>query len=323
MVALVTLGCAQDPVPVVPPAVPFQKPVAVPRPPVEPTPKEPEGPAGLERARVGDRLEFRWSRTEKPAATAVGPGEDPMLRKMRVPARFRGSTPVPPVVQNEVRKGTLAVTRLASETPFTFLVEVQSEDESVRKVFEYSADVPLKQVLFRTSVDAEKKDVVVQGERFNCVTAANRLVDPAAEKLAMSGGVVSQTAEDSNVPGSVSLTLTKISTTKALAYTETPRKVDSFETPLDVAVQQVHDFATAADDSRQRAAQTVVGQAARTCLPKTKERGSLSVAIQSRKVLSIDWAGRPASKPFDACLREKLKNMKVADRPFNISMFFQ
>lgn len=298
---------------------------------------EPTEPAGLTRTRVGDTLEFSWSRVNEsqldpgaamamvmqggagtPGMPSLDAAKDPTKlnpKDLRMPdqiERVRGMAQPKPTVQT----GTLTIVRIEPESPFTFRLEVKSGKDVEQKVFAYGPDVALHKVRFHVDPDDPKKKAKAAGVVWDCVQREGRLVDPNAAPLALAGGLVSDTSVETERIGAVSVALTRIATTKATAATgEKARALDTFETPIAIAMQQVQKFGVVDPEEkaiRDATVQTQVGAAAQTCLSKLKPAdGTLEGVIAGRKVESLMWKGKPAPKPFDTCVRAELKKVKL------------
>ncbi len=319
------------------PAMPSGPPQAIkPVPaPVAEAPRAPSGPAGLTRSKVGDLVEFSWSRVgavkvDPGAAMAmvmstksrnprIGPNDlekmkDPaQMRDLAMPGQVKAVQEMPPP-KATVTTGTLSIVRIEPETPFTFRVELKDKDDTEQKTYAYGPDIAVDKVLFRTDPDDPKKKAKAAGMVFDCVESQSRLVDPNAASLALSGGLVSETSVETHI-GAVSVALTRVGTGKATASSNKPRVLDTFETPIAVAMQQVEKFGVV--DPGQKAAaesqlQTTLRELWAPCVVSLKPRdGLLEGVVANGKLETLIWERKPAPKAFDKCARGLLKKVKL------------
>ncbi|MBS1149138.1 MAG: hypothetical protein H6Q89_836 [Myxococcaceae bacterium] len=331
LLAVLCLGCPEEKmgpgeatplsrttVPALPPGPPAAVKPAEPAPPVAPpvaqAPAAPSAPAGLTRSKVGDLVEFSWSRTGETRleqgnamAMVMGSGGKPIeMEKLKQMAAPRPS----------IKTGTVSVIRVAPETPFTFRVEIKSGKDVEQSQFAYGPDIAIDKVLFRTDPDDPKKKAKAGGTVFDCVETPSRLIAPDASSLALSGGLVSETSLEATRVGSVSVALTRFGTTRPPAgIPAKTRLLDSFETPIAIAIQQVQKFGIvdpAEKAERDAEVQRQVGALATPCLSLLKpSSGVLEGVIAGGKVEALRWGEGPAPRPFVKCLTQQLKKMKL------------
>jgi hypothetical protein len=290
-----------------PPAPPPE--AAAPAPAPEPEPTE---PGGVARAKMGELLEFSWSRVSEgkidmshskllAAAKANAKGGDAMV----------DITHPKPVT----RTGTLTVVRIEPEQPFTFRVEIKSGKDVEQKVYAYAPEISLRKVVFRTEASEPKKKAKAAGMVFDCVQTPIRLIAPDAPSLAMSGGLVSENAEDKTRVGALSVALTRIGKGATAAAKETPKVIDTFEPPIAVAMNQVQTFGVLDPTVDALRAETLISQIAAMagpCVAKLKPpRGTLESAAADGKLGPMMWNAKPAPKPLEKCIRGKLAKLKL------------
>ncbi len=331
VLTMLTFGCVEEkmgpgeatPIPHAPEPAKLAPPTAAVEEPVAQAPQEPAGPRGLTRARPGDLLEFSWSRTSEPAHPAP-PASVAVSGKHPKKVKELKEAPKPRPI---IKTGTLTVTRIDPENPFTFLVRIKSGTTSEQKVFAYGPDIGIDTVVVHTNADDPKKKTKAAGAVFDCIQSPSRLVAPDAASLALSGGLVSETSLEPTRPGAVSVALTRIGTTKPTAPAgEKAKTVDSFDPPVAIAIQQLQKFGSVDLDAkagRDAALQAQIAGAAGPCTSNLKNRrGRLGGLIAGGKVESLLWEQKPAPKAFDKCLRLGLKKVKLPteETAINVSL---
>ncbi len=317
-VVLLLWGCDEAPVPKPPPAIPFRQPDPVPAVAVpevaRAAPAEPTPAAGLTRSKVGDQLVYSWSLIQvTQAAMAKAFAANPAVSKQLGSSANMGAV-VPPAVT-----GRLTITRVEPATPFTFLVELESGNESKQQAFTYDPEVDPRQVTVRVDADAAKTATPAAGQTFQTVQVEGKRVDPGPPQLALAGGLVSDT-RPANGSGELSVALQKVTTGKLSNGAGKPRGVDSFETPLEVALRAIDPFLAEVRDARQVVVHEAVVKAASACLASSKATGGrLDLQTSNGKVMLLLWNGRAAPAAFDKCLKARLKRLKLPEEMMAVS----
>ncbi len=300
------------PIPVVKPRLPLANP-----PPVAPEPP-PSGPAGLTRSKLGDTVEFSWSKVDSlkmsPAETMVsaiknGGKPDPKGKgapKEELPEGLHMPEPTP-----MMKSGTLTIVRVEPESPFTFRVDVKSGKESSSQLYAYAPDIALHKVMYRSDEEAALHDVKAAGKTFKCFETPTRQVAPDADELALSGGLVTESLLDKTRVGAVSVSLTRVGNARVKVGTDKVKKLDTFETPLAIAMEQASQLGFVDPEvkaARDAALKEALTTHATGCISNLKPaRGVLDAIIAKGKLEALVWNAKPAPKPFDKCLRAKAK----------------
>lgn len=335
LLALGLLGCPEEGPPPATPIAPMGPPPGPPGPPVRPppppkeeppppkeepkeAPKAPATPAGLTRSKVGDQVEYAWTRIggevmnpmDQANAMAMiqGSGGKPDMDKIRQMAQ--GMKP-----EQSKKTGTVVVTRTEPESPFTFRVDVKSGKDTETRHFAYTKDIPLHEVVFHTDATDPRKQQKVAGADRDVVLKESRVLAPDVDGLALGGGLVSEVSPE-QTQGAVSVTLTRFGTTKtAAAPGEKPKALESFETPISVAIKAIAKFGIVDPEeklAREAKLSEDIQAAVQPCMKDARpESGTLQGSIAGGKLESLMWAGGMPPKAFDKCLREKIKKLKL------------
>ena len=319
--AVLCLGCPEEKVgqltPVarsemkpLPPGPPPVKPLARPPEPAEkPVAAEPMGTGGLVRAKVGDLLEFSWSRSTETRADPIkliADAKDP-AKVLNLQDLEHGPKPKP-----TIKTGTLTLVRVEPQTPFTFRVEVKSGKDVEQQVFSYGPDIAIDKVFFHTDPENPKKKAKAAGTVWDCIESPGRLVDPAAASLALSGGLVTETSVETTRDGAVSVALNRVGTTKATAAdARKPRLLDTFETPIAIAMHQVQKLGIIDAEAAKAAIQERVAAAATACSSSLKPATGTLAGTVAGDELELTWELKPLPKAFEKCLRAGLKKAKL------------
>jgi hypothetical protein len=303
-------------------------PAPAPEPVVAAAPAAPSVPSGLTRVKLGDMVEFSWSRLgetvlDQNAAMALVMGShdphnhgSPKLSDPADPAmqeRMKKLKGLPPP-KALVKTGTLTLVRVEPETPFTFKLEIKSGKDSAQKLFAYGSDIAIEKVFFRTDPEDPKKKAKAAGTTFDCVETQSRLIAPDVGSLALAGGLVTETSPETRV-GAVSVALTKVGTASTAGSTEKPKMLDTFETPITIAMQQVEKFGIVDPEermARDAKLQVDLAGALTKCFPSLKPNsGRIEGVISGGKLESLQWMEKPVSKVFDKCARAAIKGIKL------------
>lgn len=280
--------------------------VRVPAPAPPPVEEAPKGPAGLTRSKVGDQVEFGWSRLN---AATVDQGS-----AMAVIATNKGRPPNPEelkkLVKASVTTGTVAITRVLPESPFTFRLEITQGKTKEQAVYAYAKDIPLEKVLYRTDSSDPRKAQKAAGKSWDCVQTPSRLIAPDAVALALAGGLVSERSPELSA-GSVSVALTKVGTSKPVAAKDEVKVLDTFETPIAIAMTKVQRFGLVDSDAKAGADDKVKAQIQKAVAPCVKKGSTLDVVISGGKLESLLFNKARPPKPLDQCVRGKLKKLKL------------
>lgn len=299
-----------------PPGPPVREPVKEPV--VEaPKPKPvPTTPAGLTRSKVGDQVEYAFTRIggqelspiDQAQAMAMISGGKADLDKIK--AMAANTKP-----QLSKKTGTVTITRTEPESPFTFRVDLKMGKDSESRHYAYTADIPLHEVEFHSDATDPRKKMKVAGAEREVVEKESRILAPDVDGLALAGGLVSETSPEES-QGAVSVTLTKLGTTKSVAApTDKPKALDTFEAPITVAMNAVSKFGVVDPEeklARDAKLQDDIQAVVQPCMKDAKPRsGALQGSIAGGKIDTLLWAGAAPPKAFEKCLREKIKKLKL------------
>jgi len=315
---LLLWGCDEAPVPQPPPPRPMRqpepKPAAVEAKRVEALPAEPAMAAGLTRSQVGDQLVYSWSIVKlTQAAMAKAFAANPEV------IRQLGRSPNMASIAPPALTGRVTITRVEPASPFTFLVELESGNESKQQAFAYDVEVDPRQVSLRVDPEAPRSATPAAGQTFQTVKKEGQLIDPAAPQLALAGGLVSDTRPAAGA-GELTVALEKVGSGKLATGAGKPLGVDSSETPLEVALQSIERFLLEAKDVRQAAVQEAVVKAASACMaPMKLGKGRLDVQISNGEADFFLWNNAIAPPAFGKCLKAGLKRAKLPKEMMGVS----
>lgn len=255
-----------------PPAVVMAAPVKA----VPPVAVAPETPRGLDRSKVGDFVEFSWRHQESKDLAAD--------------------------------TGTVRIVRVEPASPFTFVIEMKSGENFQRLVLAYITDVMPRDVRLHVDDGIPKSIVKAAGVDWTAQTRGTKVIDASAASLALSGGLLFEKAER------LSVELTKFGSGDPAVAGAQAEKLVTLEPPIVIAIQRLITFGVVGEIHPQSAK---IVAATTPCIATLKPAENENVTetlegvLDGDKLATLKWKGTFATGPFDTCVRQALKKLKL------------